>query len=666
RPSAAPRSLADDLRARDDVQLVALLRQRPDLATPVPSDVTSLAARAATRASVGRALDGLDAFALQVVDALAVLPEPATRTQVARLLGVKPAASGAVVDELRELALVWGSPSQLRLVRTVRDALGPYPAGLGPPLADLLVRRDPSRLAVLARDLDLTPTADAADLAGQLAAPETLDRLLAGAPEGARTVLDRLAWGPPVGSTPRADPDVDGGSARTPVEWLLAHGLLAVADPGHVVLPREVGLHLRGGHVHERPLPEPPELDLRDRGERAVDAASGASAAELVRLIGELGEAWGVQPPPVLRSGGLGVRELRRTAQTLDVDDATAAVLVEVAYAAGLVADDGQVGPSWAPTPAYDEWSDLPPHERWAVLVGGWARSSRAPGLVGSKDERGTVRSALSPDVERPAARDLRLSVLAELGTVSVGLAPEPASLLARRRRRRPRRAGASFEPMARWALHEAELLGATGRVALGAPGRALVEGRDPAEAMATLLPEPVDHVLLQADLTAVAPGPLETQLARLMALSADVESRGGATVYRFSAGSVRRAMDAGWSAARLTGELSRSSRTPLPQPLEYLVQDVARRHGQVRVSPATSVVRSDDEAALRELLADRRAASLRLRLLAPTVLAAQADPATVLKVLRDLGLAPAAESPDGDLVVRRPDARRTPPRRPP
>ena len=74
---------------------------------------------------------------------------------------------------------------------------------------------------------------------------------------------------------------------------------------------------------------------------------------------------------------------------------------------------------------------------------------------------------------------------------------------------------------------------------------------RAAATAMAAHLPAPVDHVLLQADLTAVAPGPLEGSLAQFMRLVADVESRGGATVYRFSAESLRRGLDAGWSSAQ-------------------------------------------------------------------------------------------------------------------
>ncbi|NEB14159.1 helicase-associated domain-containing protein, partial [Streptomyces coelicoflavus] len=129
------------------------------------------------------------------------------------------------------------------------------------------------------------------------------------------------------------------------------------------------------------------------------------------------------------------------------------------------------------------------------------------------------------------------------------------------------------------------------------------------ARLLAPLFPEPLDHVLLQADLTAVAPGPLERGLADVLGVLADVESKGGATVYRFTPGSVRRALDAGQSAAGLHTFLARHSRTPVPQPLTYLIDDVARRHGRLRVGAASAYVRCDDDATLDEILADKRAA---------------------------------------------------------
>ncbi|MDX3127237.1 helicase C-terminal domain-containing protein, partial [Streptomyces scabiei] len=180
---------------------------------------------------------------------------------------------------------------------------------------------------------------------------------------------------------------------------------------------------------------------------------------------------------------------------------------------------------------------------------------------------------------------------------------------------------------------------------------------------LAPLLPEPLDHVLLQADLTAVAPGPLKRPLADALGVLADVESKGGATVYRFTPGSVRRALDAGRSASDLHDFLTAHSRTPVPQPLAYLIDDVARRHGQLRIGAASAYVRCDDDATLSEILADKRSQGLGLRRLAPTVLAAQADPATLLDGLRAMGYAPAAESAEGDVLITRAHARRTPPR---
>ncbi len=59
----------------------------------------------------------------------------------------------------------------------------------------------------------------------------------------------------------------------------------------------------------------------------------------------------------------------------------------------------------------------------------------------------------------------------------------------------------------------------------------------------------------------------------------ADVESRGGATVYRFSVESLRRAHAVGWSSQQITATLEARSRTPIPQPLSYLIADLERAH---------------------------------------------------------------------------------------
>ncbi|MFH9723068.1 helicase-associated domain-containing protein [Streptomyces sp. NPDC017254] len=704
--AAAPRTLAEALRARGDEGLAALLRARPDLLNPVPNDLTQLATRAGTRGSVVRALERLDRFALQTAEALAVAPDPAPYPVLLALLtGTEgdPEIEGALpgaVALLREQALVWGEDDRLRLVRTARELLAPSaqhpsPTGLGPTVAEATSGMSPGRVQeiIAAAGLPAThdPVSAVAVLTGLFTDRSRMDALLDMASPDALAVLDRLVWGPPYGEV-TANP-------APPVRWLRDRGLLLPVSPRTMVLPREVALHLRGGRAHRAPEPLAPEPGVqREYRPQVVDNAAAGQAQLALATVEELLKSWDRGGPPVLRAGGLAVRDLKRTAAALDVTEETAAFWLELCHAAGLLASDGEADERYAPTPAYDDWLDLPPAERWALLVTPWLTATRTPGLAGGQDTKGRTLSVLGPDLDRAAAPEVRHRVLGLLATLPPGSAAEPESLFARLRWERPLRGAAQARAedaetqpgtvpgdlrsrLARWTLAEAELLGLTGRGALSGPARALLnlplaEAASAAEPgggvelsvaagraatlLAPLLPEAVDHVLLQADLTAVAPGPLRRPLADALAVLADVESKGGATVYRFTPGSVRRALDSGQTATDLHEFLKAHSRTPVPQPLAYLVDDVARRHGHLRVGAASAYVRCDDDTVLGEILADRRSAGLGLRRIAPTVLAAQTDPASLLEGLRSMGYAPAAESAEGDVLITRADAYRT------
>jgi hypothetical protein len=229
RTNAGPRSLADDLRARTDEELAALLRLRPDLVVPVPVDIAQLASRAATRTSVVRALDRLDQLSLHVVDALVVLPDPASAEDVQNLVRVSPPTVQAILGALGDRALVWGADDELHLVRAVSEIIGPHPAGLGPPARQLLMALPPSRLSALATDLGLPAKGDHAAHADQVAAhlgsAETLEPLLAGLSQEATAALHALADGPPTGRVEDARRDVSLANARTPIDHLLASGL---------------------------------------------------------------------------------------------------------------------------------------------------------------------------------------------------------------------------------------------------------------------------------------------------------------------------------------------------------------------------------------------------------------------------------------------------------
>jgi hypothetical protein len=421
-------------------------------------------------------------------------------------------------------------------------------------------------------------------------------------------------------------------------------------------------LHLRGGRTTREPVGAPPSLATSARDAALVDRAAAGAAFELVRHVELLLEHWGTEPPNALRAGGLGVRDLRAVGELLHVDERVAALLVELAAAAELVdvgsTDDQDA--SWLPTDTFDVWTAASPADRWTRLALAWLDTPRMVGLVGSR-AGGKPVNALAPDLERGWLPETRRRALVELAALPAGevLAAGTGlpSLVDRLAWIRPRRPAARREAVA-WAMEEAAVVGVVALGGLASHGRALLADEDPthhaAAALEPLLPDPVDHMLLQADLTAIAPGPLEQQLAHHLATLADVESRGGATVYRFTERSIRRGFDSGWSAGEIHAFLTASSRTPVPQPLVYLVDDVSRKFGTVRVGSAESFLRSDDESALAELVHHPGAASLRLRRIAPTVVVSDVPIDVLLPRLRELGSAPVVEAPDGTVRMTR------------
>ncbi|MCW2774594.1 MAG: hypothetical protein JWN91_2920 [Nocardioides sp.] len=633
------RTLADQLRGWPDAQLSRLLVDRPDLATPAPHDSGQLASRAATRSSLLRALDHLTRLELCVLDALVIVGQT-TPDQLAEVVRATPGSVTSALDRLLDLALAWETPQGIRPLSAVSEALAqggraPGVSGLRP------MSPEPHDPDDVRRRLD------------ELSAP-------------ARALLDHVLESGGEATTGTARHTVLPEDAATPAEELLARRLLVPRGGGTVVLPGEVGIAMRGGRTTTEPVDEPPELATSPRGQDLVDRAGAGAAFEAVRRVELLLDHWGLHPPGALRSGGLGVRDLRATATELHVDEPTAALLVEVASAAGLLATaaDPAGNPVWIPTDAFDQWTAAPVADRWVALVRAWLESPRIPGLVGSRDPQGKVWNALAPElsgVHQVESRRMALELLLDLpdGEVLAAGTGVP-SLVQRVEWLRPRRPRTRAEQIG-WAVDEAALLGVVALGGLASYSRALLTG-DEAVAIAglgALLPEPVDHVLLQADLTAVAPGPLESQLARKLQLVADIESRGGATVYRFTPGSVRRALDTGWSAVEVHEFIGSVSRTPVPQPLTYLVDDTARTFGSVRVGHAEAFLRADDEAALTEILLNPKAATLGLRRIAPTVLVSSTPLDVLLPRLRDLGAAPVVEAADGTVHVARPDVLR-------
>ena len=719
-PSASTQDLAVHLTALPDREVAALLVARPDLAAPPSSSFLALATRAGAPGSIEHALAGLDAPTLAVAEAVVALNRPdepgedngAGSTEAAEHgradgaggasgepaggapLGgpadnpVAPDSLGSVdlaglvaahlplpaeqvteaLGHLRRLALVVeGKP-----VAALEAAFGPHPFGLGPWAAE------PVSAEQLPPTLEELSEHSASGAGGKPVIPAASVEM-----------LQALTWGPPAG-TLRAGGTAPGAAPLIDRGWLErssdAHGRT------RFILPRQVALALRGGRLTREPLTAPEVGDLETVGADVVASEASFHAEEAVRLVAALLEEWGREGGTIRRTGGVSARTLARTADALDLETDSAARIIEIAAGAGLLGLDDD-GATWVPSSRAAGWLTDSLPQRWAPLALAWSGSARTPWLTGTRDDDGTLRAALGPDLEAGWAARLRARVLALLGDLPPGTSATPAFVRAALTWQSPRRTipGGAISAV----LAEAETLGITGGGALTEAGRILARraaasldeqdtglsggpggpgGAGRAEetggaahaeplsdeealtaleaALAADLPAAVETILVQSDLTAIVPGRPAPELAALLERTSVVESRGGALTVRFTPESVRGALDVGYRAEEITQAIGRYSPAPLPDSLIVLIQDAARHHGAVRVRAVSALLRVGDEATAAGLLAEPRLKDLGLDEVAPGILVATASAGQVLRELRATGLAPVTEDASGHLVV--------------
>jgi len=607
-------TFADELRTRSDEDLASLFQYRPDLLSPVPNDFSSLAARASSTPSLVRALDCLNLWHYQIIEAACLLPEPFKKSE---LMLITSEETAFALDYLWQMGLLYKEGNNFRTLTNLKLLFGNEPAGLGP---------------VSVGKVDFSKLKDI--------------------PKASSDVLTKLTWGPPRGAITNIKKP---GSA---IGWLLENNILVALDSHTVALPREFGIKLRGGKIHKELITKAGDLDGKKIEQKQIDLAAIANISTILRWCEELLHNLSDEPPTALRNGGIGVRDLKRIAEHLGVDEVCAGFVAELCYLGGLVVidPDDQI----LPTSAFDIWLTKSAEERWYSLVVLWLDTSRVSGLIGKVIDKNIA--PLGPELDRAGASLIRRTTLKVL-LENLNTAPQLASLQKIVRWWNPQRANDDF---VEWNLREAEWLGITGQGGLSTFGSNLLT-EEAVLGVEASLPKPVDHILIQADNSAVAPGPLTAELSAEMGTIADIESRGGATVYRFSEASIRRGLDHGKTGDQIRTFLIKTSKTPMPQPLDYLITDVAKRHGRLRVGSSHTYIRCEDEGLVQQILHDKNCEHLRLRKIATQVLVTDLELTEVINELREFGYLPAAENASGVLLsqpnLRRAKSRPKPPR---
>ena len=675
-------------RSRDE--LAAILARRPE--TLGARHLGEVASRLSVPYGIETVLRDLPRPCIEMLETIVVYgPTGIDVDDLASVLGVDPddrlfCASLAVCEWW---AVAWVVDGDVYVAPALAAAL-PRPLHLGPRIADLLAPRPVDDLRTRAVALGMSPMARKHDLVAAIADfyrdGDAVRALCDAAPSAQRDRLVEAAWRGP--ALDYNGPFLYAARPDPAISWLLAHGLV-IADWQQIVVPREVALAIRGDDWHPSLTPRPAVRTSRGVPADEVDedaAAAAALSVEHVALVLDLCET---APPPLLKTGGVGVREVRRIAKATGLADAAVRLWLTLATDVGLLEVEGDV---LLPTAAYDEWLAEPPARRLATLVDAWWDLRTVPTLLDRPDDA-APRPALADDTYATTAADVRADLLAAAVEIPESRSvPDGLGLAPSVEWRRPALArllgDVRFAVAALWA--EAHLLGVAARGSLSELGRAIVgphvarpdplgDGHEPLPPIALrrltdareryarlvlvgerLLPEHSREAIFQADLTAVVSGTPAADLAALLDASADRESHGGATTWRFSAASVRRSLDAGQTGESLTTALQAvAAGGRVPQPLTYLIADAARRHGGVRVRAIGCVLRSEDAALLAELIASRSLQALQLAELAPGVVGSAADVTETLRALRAAGYAPIGEGADGVPLVERVAKRR-------
>lgn len=492
------------------------------------------------------------------------------------------------VAHLRELALVFGPDEELRISPGTLTALPP-----GWRVTDSL--------------------------------PAGADEALEALPARERKVLETLASSGGVGTTSAAGPDADPAS---PVAKLLAAGLLVRVDANTVRLPRPVRDAMRGIQPREFPL-EAPAVDEVDQA--AVDEAATSAGLDAVRQMRQLVMALMDNPVALNKDGTVGVRAAANLEKELGFDPR---LLITIGEAAGLVGrgnvDDEDV---LAATRDALTWIDATLSDQWAILMVAWAASPwRAD----------TVAKLLSTDMHAPAVRHARTTILRHAGNVDQLLFHAPLE-------------ASGFSPqLIQAVVDEAQFVGAlagTPQPAQSSPLRALLGSEDVAAAAKELVPASVDTLIAQGDMTMLAPGPLEPDMASFLERIAELESPGLASVWRVTEASVRRGLDGGLTADEVHAWLGRHVMGEVPQAIAFLVDDTARTHGAIRAGSALSYIRSADPA-----LIATAAERCGLRVLAPTVAVSDQPLSKLMAQLRAAGMQPTAEDNTGATLNMAPE----------
>ena len=333
---------------------------------------------------------------------------------------------------------------------------------------------------------------------------------------------------------------------------------------------------------------------------------------------------------------GFGVGDVKRLSSHLGKNNATVRGYYLLAQQLQLVQ---LLGERWYLTPAAQSFLDSSVMDRWLLIATQWVRSLGPTGAkemldlgLGAGDAGSTNQSATD---QGAVTLDSALERVFPLADESLG---NELSLL----KQQAQDIGFSVSGMATPLLVPC-LKGDFARA------KALLEAH---------LPSAQHSLIVQADLSLIAPGPLDTATESTVRKFAQIEQVSVACSYRLSALSVSHGLECGLSIDEIRNTLLDLSQKPLPQPVEYLLTEAQNRFGRLTISKGLgldrAILRSTDGIHLTEVLNDARLRPFAFQPVTASSIATRFEPDVLYFALRDNGYVPVRVDESGAVISPR------------
>ena len=305
--------------------------------------------------------------------------------------------------------------------------------------------------------------------------------------------------------------------------------------------------------------------DIPSSSEQA-DPQAGISAFETVQALTELVIELEQNYVREVGRAQVGLPELKRISLHLGRDIEYVRLLYALAQLASLI---GVSDKRWKVGSQYLTWLTNSPEQRWQHIAKTWVSllgETSAAELATAVNLRSALAETFPIANEGFLTHMTKLTQLAEM----IGLTTSD-------------RTTSWFRP-----LLEGKLESATKLLALN-------------------LPKTQNRIIVQADLTIIAVGPLPTDKELELRRFVETERIGVASTYRISTLSVTYGLETGLVEQDIRALLTELAGTALPQPVDYLIREAATRFGRLvlREVPNGTLIQSNDLILLTQILND-------------------------------------------------------------